>query len=98
MRPFEAYSLYGAGNRLRDAVEFSSDPMAAALVASVILFAAIPTPTPVRVMLKDLVGMWVTVASDCSRGATAAEVSISSARTESTRSGALIAFQRASGF
>src|SRR5215471_89479 len=68
MRPFEAYSLYGAGNRLRDAVEFSSDPMAAALVASVILFAAIPTPTPVRVMLKDLVGMWVTVAGDCSRG------------------------------
>jgi len=68
MRPFEAYSLYGAGNRLRDAVEFSSDPMAAAPVASVILFAAIPTPTPVRVMLKDLVGMWVTVAGDCSRG------------------------------
>jgi hypothetical protein len=42
--------------------------MAAALVASVILFAAIPTPAPVRVTLKDLTGMWVTVAGDCNRG------------------------------
>ena len=43
-------------------------PMAAALVASVILFAAIPTPAPVRVTLNDLVGMWITVGGDCSRG------------------------------
>jgi len=42
--------------------------MAAALVAAVILFAAIPTPAPVRVTLNDLVGMWVTVRGDCSRG------------------------------
>ena len=42
--------------------------MASALVASVILFAATPTPAPVRLTLNDLVGMWVTVAGDCSRG------------------------------
>lgn len=42
--------------------------MAAALVASVILFAAISTPAPVRVTQNDLVGMWITVAGDCSRG------------------------------
>ena len=42
--------------------------MAAALVASVILFAAIPTPAPVRVTPNDLVGMWVTIRGDCSRG------------------------------
>jgi hypothetical protein len=41
--------------------------MAAALVASVILFAAIPTPAPVRVTVNDLVGMWVTVLGDCNR-------------------------------
>ena len=43
-------------------------PMAAALVASVILFAAIPAPAPVRVTQNDLIGMWITVAGDCSRG------------------------------
>jgi len=42
--------------------------MAAALVASVILFAATSTPAPVRVTQNDLVGMWVTVRGDCSRG------------------------------
>jgi hypothetical protein len=42
--------------------------MAAALVASVILFAATSTPVSVRVTLNDLVGMWVTVGGDCSRG------------------------------
>ena len=42
--------------------------MAAALVASVILFAAIPTPAPVRVTQNDLIGMWVTVGGDCNRG------------------------------
>jgi hypothetical protein len=42
--------------------------MAASLVAAVILFAAIPTPAPVRVTLNDLIGMWVTVRGDCSRG------------------------------
>ena len=42
--------------------------MAAALVVSVILFAAIPTPAPVRVTMNDLVGMWVTVRGDCTRG------------------------------
>ena len=42
--------------------------MAAALVVSVILFAAIPTPVPVRVTPNDLVGMWVTVEGECSRG------------------------------
>jgi|SRR5215831_11453263 len=36
-----------------------------AVVASVILLAAIPTPAPVRVTLNDLVGMWVTVGGDC---------------------------------
>ena len=42
--------------------------MAAALVASVILFAAIPAPAAVRVTRNDLVGMWITVSGDCSRG------------------------------
>ena len=42
--------------------------MAAAVVASVILFAATPTPAPVHVTLNDLVGMWVTVAGDCRGG------------------------------
>jgi len=42
--------------------------MAAALLASVILFAAIPMAAPVRVILNDLVGMWITVGGDCSRG------------------------------
>ena len=42
--------------------------MSAILVASVILFAAIPTPAPVRVTQNDLVSMWITVAGDCSRG------------------------------
>ena len=42
--------------------------MAAALVASAILFAATPTPVPVRVTQNDLVGMWVTVRGECSRG------------------------------
>jgi hypothetical protein len=42
--------------------------MAAALVASAILFAAITTPAPVRITQNDLVGMWVTVRGDCSRG------------------------------
>jgi hypothetical protein len=38
------------------------------VIASAILLAAIPTPAPVRVMPNDLVGMWVTVRGDCSRG------------------------------
>ena len=42
--------------------------MAAALVASAILFAAVTTPAPVRITQNDLVGMWVTVRGDCSRG------------------------------
>jgi len=42
--------------------------MAVALVVSVILFAATPMPAPVRVTQNDLVGMWVTVRGDCSRG------------------------------
>jgi len=42
--------------------------MAAAGVASVILFAAILTPAPVRITPDDLVGMWGTVRGDCSRG------------------------------
>lgn len=42
--------------------------MAAVLVASVILFAATPAPAPVRVTMKDLVGMWVTIDGACSRG------------------------------
>ena len=40
----------------------------AIVVASAILLAAIPTPAPIRVTLNDLVGMWVTVSGDCSRG------------------------------
>ena len=43
-------------------------PMAAVLLASVILFAATPTAAPVHVTLNDLVGMWITVGGDCSRG------------------------------
>ena len=40
-----------------------------ALVAtSAILLAATPTPVPIRVALNDLVGMWVTVKGDCSKG------------------------------
>jgi hypothetical protein len=42
--------------------------MAAALVASAILFAATPTPAPVRVTQNELVGMWVTVRGDCREG------------------------------
>jgi hypothetical protein len=42
--------------------------MAAALVASAILLAATPAPAPVRVTQKDLIGMWVTLRGDCSRG------------------------------
>jgi hypothetical protein len=42
--------------------------MAAALVALAILFAAIPAPAPVGVTHNDLVGVWVTVRGDCSRG------------------------------
>lgn len=42
--------------------------MSVALVASAILFAATPTSAPVRVTLNDLIGMWVTVRGDCSRG------------------------------
>jgi hypothetical protein len=44
------------------------NPVAAALVASVILFAALSTTAPVRVTQNDLVGMSVTVGGDCSRG------------------------------
>jgi hypothetical protein len=40
----------------------------AVLVASATLLAAIPTPAPVRVTLKDVVGMWDTVSGDCSQG------------------------------
>jgi len=40
----------------------------AVLVASATLLAAIPTPVPVRVTLKDVAGMWVTVSGDCSQG------------------------------
>ena len=43
-------------------------PVAAALVASVILFTALPTPAPVRVTQNDLVGMSITVGGDCSGG------------------------------
>ena len=42
--------------------------MGTALVAFIILFAAIPTPASVRVTQNDLVGVWVTVEGDCSRG------------------------------
>jgi hypothetical protein len=38
------------------------------VVASAILLAAITTPAPVRVTLKDLVGMWITVSGDCTKG------------------------------
>ena len=39
-----------------------------AVVLSVILLAATPTPAPVHVTVKDLVGMWVTVQGDCGNG------------------------------
>jgi hypothetical protein len=42
--------------------------MTATLVALVILFAAIPTPAGLHILRNDLVGMWVTVSGDCSRG------------------------------
>ena len=42
--------------------------MAAPLVALAILLAATATPAPIRVPRNDLVGMWVTVRGDCSRG------------------------------
>src|SRR6478609_9691442 len=70
-----SFTLHGSSQsridlryRLQHAIELWLDPMAAALVASVILFAAIPTPAPVRVTQNDLIGMWVTVGGDCSRG------------------------------
>jgi len=44
------------------------NPVAAALVTSIILFAALSTTAPVRVTQNDLVGMWATVGGDCSRG------------------------------
>jgi hypothetical protein len=39
-----------------------------AIVASIILLAATPTPSPARVTLDDLVGMWITVGGDCRDG------------------------------
>ena len=63
-----------------------------AIVASIILLAATPTPSPARVTLNDLVGMWITVRGDCRK------VSIYSAPTEITECGASIASQMASGF
>jgi hypothetical protein len=42
--------------------------MAAALVALAILFAATPTPPPVRVTLSDVFGMWITIRGNCSQG------------------------------
>src|SRR5690242_20264116 len=42
--------------------------MPVSLVASVILFAAIPTSASVRVTQNDLVGMWMTIEGDCNRG------------------------------
>src|SRR5262245_9157457 len=42
--------------------------MAAALVASAILLAAIPTPAPIRVTQTDLVGTWLTVRGNCREG------------------------------
>ena len=42
--------------------------MAVALLASAILFAATPTPAPVRVTQNELAGMWVTVRGDCREG------------------------------
>jgi len=39
-----------------------------AVVASIILLAATPTPSPARVTLEDLVGMWITVRGDCRAG------------------------------
>ena len=40
----------------------------AVVATSAILLAATPTPVPVRVAMNDLVGMWVTVRGDCSKG------------------------------
>jgi hypothetical protein len=42
--------------------------MAAALVASAILYATTPTPAPVRVTLSDVFGMWITIRGNCSQG------------------------------
>ena len=39
-----------------------------AFVLSAILLAATPMPTAVHVTVKDLVGIWVTVQGDCSKG------------------------------
>jgi hypothetical protein len=39
-----------------------------AFVLSAILLAATPIPAAVHVTVKDLVGMWVTVQGDCSKG------------------------------
>ena len=39
-----------------------------ATVALIILLAATPTPSPARVTLNDLVGMWITVRADCREG------------------------------
>ena len=39
-----------------------------ALVLSAFLLAATPMPPVVRVTIKDLVGMWITVQGDCSKG------------------------------
>ena len=40
----------------------------AVVATSAVLIAATPTPAPVRVASNDLVGMWVTIGGDCSRG------------------------------
>jgi hypothetical protein len=39
-----------------------------ATVASIILLAPTPTPSPARVTPNDLVGMWITVHGDCREG------------------------------
>ena len=40
----------------------------AAILASIILFTATPTPASVHVTINDLVGTWVTVRGDCRDG------------------------------
>jgi hypothetical protein len=39
-----------------------------AVVLSALLLAATPMPATVHVTVKDLIGMWVTVQGDCSKG------------------------------
>ena len=63
MQLFKPYCLYGAGNRLQDAIKSSLDPWQQ--FRSHRPFCSQRYPRPLRfVSVNDLAGMWVTVRGD----------------------------------